>query len=169
MKHRHSTFQRIIATLTAYSFIFYNIATVKLAYADPIVPDGRTQTQLNIQGNVTDITTSTIRGRNAYNSFNKFNVNAGNVANLHVPGSAANLLNLVHGHASNINGVLNAYKNGSIGGNIFFANPHGIVVGASGGVMGGARTMATPTAICSSPCRRSPAWSGLRCGFRTRS
>jgi filamentous hemagglutinin family protein len=146
MEHRYSTSQRVIATLTAYSFIFYNIFSVRLIYADQIIPDGRTQTNLSIQGNVTDITTSTIRGINAYNSFDKFNVNTGNIANLHVPGSANNLLNLVHGQASSIDGVLNAYKNGSIGGNVFFANPHGIVVGASGVVNVGSLAMSTPTA-----------------------
>ena len=94
-----------------------------MAYADQIVTDGRTQTHLNIVNNVTDVTTATIRGKNAYNSFSKFDVYSGNIANLHVPNSASNLLNLVHGQASNIDGVLNAYKNGSIGGNVFFAIP----------------------------------------------
>jgi filamentous hemagglutinin family protein len=146
MRSHYSKTQRLIAALTNYFFIFANIVTANFVYAEQIVPDGRTQTQLNIQGNVTDIKTSTIHGINAYNSFNKFNVNSGNIANLHVPGSATNLLNLVHDQASSIDGILNAYKNGSVGGNVFFANPHGIVVGASGLVNVGSLTVSTPTA-----------------------
>ena len=43
-------------------------------HAASIVPDGRTQTQVTVNGSVTDVTTQTIRGINAYNSFSRFNV-----------------------------------------------------------------------------------------------
>jgi filamentous hemagglutinin family protein len=115
------------------------------AIAQQIVPDGKTATKLAIQGNVTDVTTSTINGANAYNSFSTFNVYQGNVVNLHVPVNAANLLNLVHGQVSSIDGILNAYQNGRIGGNVYFANPHGFLVGSSGVINVGALTVMTPT------------------------
>ncbi|MCM2265025.1 MAG: leukotoxin LktA family filamentous adhesin, partial [Desulfuromonadales bacterium] len=117
----------------------------QVAWAQQIVPDGRTQTQLGVNGNVTDVTTGTIRGVNAFNSFSKFDVYQGNIVNLHVPGQATNLLNLVHDQASHIDGILNAYKNGLIGGNVYFANPHGIMVGAGGVVNVGSLTLLTPT------------------------
>jgi filamentous hemagglutinin family protein len=117
----------------------------QVAWAQQIVPDGRTQTQIDINGNTTDVTTGTLHGVNAINSFSKFDVYQGNIVNLHVPGQATNLLNLVHGQVSQIDGILNAYKNGAIGGNVYFANPHGIVIGAGGVVNVGSLTLITPT------------------------
>jgi filamentous hemagglutinin family protein len=113
--------------------------------AQSIVTDGRTQTQVAVSGSVTDITTQTIRGANAYNSFSKFNVDSGYTVNLHLPGQTSNLLNLVHGERSYINGLVNAYKNGQIGGNVFFFNPHGAVVGSQGVLNVGSLTLAAPT------------------------
>lgn len=116
------------------------------ALAQSIAIDGRTQTQVSVNGAVTDITTQTIYGINAYNSFTRFNVDAGNTVNLHLPGATSNLLNLVHGQQSYINGLVNSYKNGQIGGNVYFFNPHGIVVGSGGVLNVGSLTLATPTA-----------------------
>ncbi len=115
------------------------------AHAAGIVADGRTQTQVMVNGAITDITTQTMRGANAFNSFSKFNVETANTVNLHLPGQTSNLLNLVHDETSYINGLVNAYKGGKIGGNVFFFNPHGIVVGAGGVLNVGSLTLATPT------------------------
>jgi filamentous hemagglutinin family protein len=115
------------------------------ALAQSVVTDGRTQTQLSVNGATTDITTQTIRGPNAFNSFSRFNVEAANTVNLHLPSQTSNLLNLIQGEQSNINGLVNAYKGGQIGGNVFFLNPQGIVVGAEGVLNAGSLTMVTPT------------------------
>lgn len=111
-----------------------------------IVPDGRTQTQVSVSGSVTDISTQTVRGANAYNSFQTFNVNTGQTVNLYLPGQTSNLLNLVHGERSYINGLLNSYQNGQIGGNVYFFNPYGLIVGAQGVINVGSLTLSTPTA-----------------------
>lgn len=110
-----------------------------------IVPDGRTQTSVAVSGNVSDVTTATTNGENAYNSFSEFSVFADNVVNLHLPGSTENLLNLVHDQATSIDGMLNAIKDGQVGGNVYFANPHGFVVGANGVVNVGSLSVSTPT------------------------
>ncbi|MDO9281267.1 MAG: leukotoxin LktA family filamentous adhesin [Methylotenera sp.] len=115
------------------------------AFADNITPDGRTQTQLTVNGSVTDITTRTVQGVNALNSFHRFNIGNGQTVNLYLPTGTANLLNLVHDERSYFDGVLNAYKDGRIGGNVYFLNPHGMVVGAGGVLNVGSLTMATPT------------------------
>lgn len=115
------------------------------AMAQGITPDGRTQTQLSVNGSVTDITTRTVHGANAFNSFTTFNVNAGSTVNMHLPGQTTNLLNLVHGERSYINGLLNAYQNGQLGGNVFFFNPHGVIVGQQGVLNVGSLTIATPS------------------------
>lgn len=113
--------------------------------ASTIVPDGNTQTKVSTSGNVTNVTTSTVNGNNAYNSFSSFNVNSGSAANLYLPNGTSNLLNLVNSQAVNIGGMLNAIEDGKIGGNVFFADPYGVIVGASGVVNVGSFTALTPT------------------------
>jgi len=116
-----------------------------LAAAPQIVTDGRTDTRLQINGNLTDVRTNTIRGDKAFNSFDRFDVHRGNTVNLHLPGNTDHLLNLVHGKRSDIHGILNSYKNGGIGGNVYFANPFGVVIGQSGQVNVGSLHLSTPS------------------------
>lgn len=138
---RFVTVRKIVAVFTAHCLLGSNI----VLGAAQILSDGNTRTTLHVQGNVTDVSTATIRGNNAYNSFHKFDVYRGNVVNLRVPDGTSNLLNLVHDHATRIDGTLNAYKDGTIGGNVYFANPHGIVVGQQGVVNVGSLHASTPT------------------------
>ncbi|MDR3050004.1 MAG: leukotoxin LktA family filamentous adhesin, partial [Elusimicrobiota bacterium] len=75
-----------------------------------------------------------------------FDLANGDKANLILPSNTDNLVNMVTGNnKSFIDGTLNAYKNGKIGGNVFFLNPNGIIIGATGIVNVGALTLATPT------------------------
>ncbi|MEM6496938.1 MAG: leukotoxin LktA family filamentous adhesin, partial [Pseudomonadota bacterium] len=113
--------------------------------ANRIVTDGRSQTQVQINGTQTDIRTSTQRGGNAFNSFSHFQVGRGNTVNLHVPGQANNLINIVRDSQTSINGTLNGYQSGTIGGNVYFATPNGFVVGKSGTINVGSLTVATPS------------------------
>ncbi|MEE4354548.1 MAG: leukotoxin LktA family filamentous adhesin, partial [Desulfatiglans sp.] len=137
---KHNRFRYVVSIITIYSFMFFNVAS-----AQQIVVDGQTKTRLTVNQNVTDVTTSTIYGQNAFNSFSEFNVYQGNVVNLHVPDSAGNLLNMVYDSQTNIDGILNSYHNGRIGGNVYFANPHGFVVGSGGVVNVGSLTAIAPT------------------------
>lgn len=111
-----------------------------------ITPDGRTQTAVAVTGTVSDVTTATVRSSNAFNSFSIFNVGAGDTVNLHLPAGTQNLINLVRDQQTSIYGILNAIKDGKIGGNVWFANPHGFLVGSTGVVNLGSLTIATPTA-----------------------
>ncbi|WP_372656933.1 leukotoxin LktA family filamentous adhesin, partial [Hydrogenophaga sp.] len=115
------------------------------ASAQAIVVDGRTQTQVSVNGAVTDVSTQTVRGPTGFNSFSRFNVESATTVNLHLPDQTRNLLNLVHDEQSSIHGMVNAYQDGHIGGNVFFLNPHGIVVGKQGVLNVGSLTLATPT------------------------
>lgn len=114
-------------------------------FAQMIVTDGRTDTTVTQNGNTYDVTTSTVSGNTGFNSFSKFDVYENTTANMYLPDGTQNLVNLVNGPQSNINGVLNAYKNGQIGGNVFFLNPNGIMIGAGGVVNVGSLTLLTPT------------------------
>ena len=115
------------------------------AWAQAIQTDGRTLTTVTTVGAVTDVRTGTVSGQTGFNSFKSFSVDAGHTANLHVPGGALNLVNIVRDTRTDIHGTLNAIRDGRIGGNVYFANPHGFVVGAGGIVNVGALSVSTPT------------------------
>lgn len=111
-----------------------------------IVPDGRTATTVTTNGSVSTVTTNTVSGPNAFNSFSQFRIGAGNTGNLILPNGTSNLINLMNSNdPAVINGVLNSYKNGQIGGNVYFAAPGGFVVGRTGVVNVGSLNVSTPT------------------------
>ncbi|HET8791058.1 MAG TPA: hypothetical protein VFM75_07595, partial [Modicisalibacter sp.] len=66
-----------------------------LALANTITPDGRTATVVDVNGTLTNITTGTVRGANAFNSFRDFQITSGNTVNLRLPRGTDNLINLV--------------------------------------------------------------------------
>ncbi|MCQ2370874.1 MAG: leukotoxin LktA family filamentous adhesin [Akkermansia sp.] len=111
-----------------------------------ITPDGRTATQVIQSGNVYDVYTNTVRGNTGFNSFSTFDVYADTTANLHLADGTGRLINVVRDSSSHIDGVLNSYKDGRIGGDVYFLNPHGIIVGKSGVINVGSISMSTPTA-----------------------
>ena len=111
-----------------------------------ITADGRTATNISVSGNTKDITTQTISGVNAFNSFEQFSVLEGQTVNLHLPQGTANLVNTVTGETrTEIQGTLNSLlANGEIGGNVFLMNPNGILVGETGTINVGALGLSTP-------------------------
>lgn len=116
------------------------------AMAQSIIPDGRTLTDVESAGGVTTVTTSTTRGQNAFNFFSEFNVESGITANMMLPDGTVNLINLVRGNQTVVDGVLNSIKDGSIGGNVYFANPNGFLISSTGIVNVGSLSLSTPTA-----------------------
>jgi len=79
----------------------------------------------------------------AYNRFKEFDLNQGHIANLRF-GEASTLANLVNKQI-NINGIVNAVKNGNIDGHLIFLSPDGIAVGSSGVINAGQFTGLVPT------------------------
>ena len=123
----------------------FGVACPPFALAQTVIrPDGRTQTTVGNAGSTYSVSTATQTGSNAFNSYSAFSVGAGNTVNMYVPSSAINLINIVRDQRTDIYGVLNAIKDGRIGGNVWFANPHGFVVGAGGVVNVGSLTVTTP-------------------------
>src|SRR5579871_5914240 len=116
------------------------------AQANTIIPDGRTLTHVDLSGGATNITTATIHNGTGLNSFSQFRVGTGNTVNLQVPDNADKLLNIVRDGPVFIDGILNGYKDGKIGGDIYFADSHGFVVGPNGTVNAASLTVRTPTA-----------------------
>ncbi|WP_224823227.1 leukotoxin LktA family filamentous adhesin [Cognatishimia sp. MH4019] len=116
------------------------------ADAQMIVTDGVSATLVDTNGNITDITTSTVRDGSAFNTFSKFDVDAGKTVNVYQPGSAQRVISVVNGSAASmINGTLNGHIGipgaSTIGGNHFFVNPNGFVVGAGGVINAGNLTL----------------------------
>ncbi|MDD1526699.1 leukotoxin LktA family filamentous adhesin [Bradyrhizobium sp. WBOS7] len=138
---------RSMSLLCAMQMIFLPVYSVRgqAQTANVIVPDGRTGTSLQTSGSVTNVTTSTVSGNNAFNSFSQFSVGQGNTVNLQLPTGTQNLVNIVRDAPVYVNGTLNSYMNGAIGGNVYFADPKGFVVGRSGVVNVGSLNVSTPT------------------------
>ncbi len=108
----------------------------------------KTDTNIVTNGNITDITTNTaIKGGTVgVNTFGKFNVSKGDIVNLNLINGQNKLVNLIYDSSpSQINGIINSYMNGKIGGNVLFANPNGFVIGADGVFNVGSLTLMTPT------------------------
>ncbi|WP_049823998.1 leukotoxin LktA family filamentous adhesin, partial [Bradyrhizobium sp. WSM2254] len=138
---------RSMSLLCAMQMVFLPVFSVRLQAqtANVIVPDGRTGTSLHTSGSVTNVTTSTVSGNNAFNSFSQFSVGQGNTVNLQLPTGTQNLVNIVRDAPVYVNGTLNSYMNGAIGGNVYFADPKGFVVGRSGTVNVGSLNVSTPS------------------------
>ena len=79
----------------------------------------------------------------AYNRFQQFALDAGQIANLKF-GDASTLANLVNNQVT-INGIVNAVKGGAIDGHLIFLSPTGIAVGPSGVINAGQFTGIVPT------------------------
>lgn len=146
---RKRLFRQIAASIAAMQLL--SGFGMDYAYASNITIDNRTATQVDVNGNVTNIHTDTFRGQNAFNSFKDFNVANGEIVNLHFSNikgmmTAVNLLNYVSGgKMSTIDGMLNGIKDGRIGGNVYFLNPKGMMVGSTGIINVGKLTSVTPS------------------------
>src|ERR1700712_394481 len=140
---------RLVSLLAIEQMVFLPFLTLDVRAqpitANQIVTDGRTATSVQTSGNVTSVTTSTVSGANAFNSFSQFGVGQGNTVNLYTPNGAQNLINIVRDAPAYVNGTLNSYANGKIGGNVYFADPYGFVVGKSGTVNVGSLNVSTPS------------------------
>ncbi len=116
------------------------------AFAQNIItPDGRTQTNVAVSGSVTTITTGTVSAGAGYNSFSRFEQAAGTTVNMHLPQNTGALVNIVRDGPVVIDGILNSYRNGQIGGHVYFSDSAGFTVGPNGVVNTGQLTVNTPT------------------------
>ena len=109
-----------------------------------ILADGRTKTIITTTGNTSRISTKTVSGDVGFNTFSDFQQAAGTRVDLLVPDGAGSLVNIVK-NGIIINGELNSFMNGEIGGNVFFSSSKGFIVGQNGRVNVGSLTVNTPT------------------------
>ena len=97
-------------------------------------------------GNVYNVYAQEIakKGDFGVNRFDKFNIDNGHIANMHFNQKGqttyvSNLVNLVNSRI-NVNGTVNAIKNGKIDGNLYFISPKGMAVGPTGVINAGSLT-----------------------------
>jgi hypothetical protein len=118
------------------------------ASSSEIVPTAGSGTSVNSSGNLHEITTTKISGGNAFNQFDKFKLDANNIANMYFGAKTSNnngnLFNFVK-EKIDVNGTVNAVKNNKIGGNLYFISPDGMAVGTSGVINTGALHVIVPT------------------------
>ena len=80
-----------------------------------------------------------IHNGTGFNRFEKFTLDKGHIANMkfeNESASASKLYNFVKDEI-NVNGTVNALKNGTIGGHMIFVSPKGMVIGSSGVINAG--------------------------------
>lgn len=144
-KSKYTLSQKIISAVTAAGFIMQPI----VGFAGQIIrQDG---TVLNPVNGVTDIWADKVVGNAAVNVFDKFQLDAGKIANMYfnthgnTNPDKDNLVNFVNDRID-INGTVNAIQNKQIGGNLFFLSKDGMAVGKSGVINTGSLYVMTPTA-----------------------
>lgn len=105
---------------------------------------------VSAESGVYNIYAQKLHGDIAINEFAKFQLDANDIANLYfhkqgetINADAGNLLNFVNTRID-INGTVNAIRNGTIGGNLFFLSPEGMAVGKSGVINTGALYVMAP-------------------------
>ena len=131
-------YQRLFSNSTRYitaiilaALLFYNGTGTNLLQAQvvtTITPDATlpTNTEIQANGNIRNITAGTEIGSNLFHSFQDFSVGNGDTANFVAPGGIANILSRVTGtNVSNIFGQLRSDSSA----NLFFLNPNGVVFG----------------------------------------
>lgn len=120
------------------------------AYAGSIerisgVPNDLTKTYLQGSDKVADIYAEQASGTVGLNRFETFNVDSDQIANLHFRAYNGNtvldtLVNTVNSRIE-INGYVNAIRNGKIDGNLYFISPQGMIVGTTGVINAGSLTV----------------------------
>lgn len=105
---------------------------------------------VSAESGVYNIYAQKLHGDIAINEFAKFQLDANDIANLYfhkqgetINADAVNLLNFVNTRID-INGTVNAIRNGTIGGNLFFLSPEGMAVGKGGVINTGALYVMAP-------------------------
>ena len=125
------------------------LAAMGLGLAGPLwaasnITPGWSHTQVTSNNGVHNITTDAVNGAVGINKFEKFDVVAKEIANLKFR-SASHLLNFVNDKIT-VNGTVNAVKDGTVGGNLYFISSQGMMVGSTGVINAGSLTVAVPKA-----------------------
>ncbi|MBP5736866.1 MAG: leukotoxin LktA family filamentous adhesin, partial [Acidaminococcaceae bacterium] len=114
-----------------------------------VLPDNQKNTVVNNNGVYDVYTQRVISGKLGVNQFDKFTLSGGNIANMHFQTKggalkADSLVNLVQARID-VQGTVNAIKDGRIDGNLFFISPNGMTLGSTGVINAGRFAAFAPT------------------------
>lgn len=127
----------------ALSFSFF-VFGAQTSYASTITGDKNFNTNVSQSGNNINISGGIAGGSNTnILHFYDFNLSQGDIANLIMGFGVDRYVGLVDKQII-INGILNSIKNGTIGGDVMFVSPEGMLVGSSGIVNMGSLQLVTP-------------------------
>ncbi len=138
----------LLCAFMNYMSLFAYVSASEITKYDALPTDTTIDRRIEQNNAIFDIKTSTAvkNGTIGINTFSKFNVSQGDTVNLNLIDQQNKLVNLVFdSSASQIDGIVNSYVNGQIGGNVLFANPNGFVIGQNGVFNVGSLTLMTPT------------------------
>lgn len=114
------------------------------SYATTITPDANFSTNVSTSGNTTSISGGIEAGSSTnILHFYDFNLSQGDIANFIMGFGVNKYVGLVDKQIV-INGILNSFKNGTIGGDVMFVSPEGMLVGQSGILNVGSLQLVTP-------------------------
>ncbi len=130
-QHLISNATRHVTAISVAVLLFFNGAEPNLLQAQvvtTITPDATLPTNSVIQpnGNIHNITAGTDIGSNLFHSFQDFSVGNGDTANFVASGGTANILSRVTG--SNVSNIFGQLRSNSAA-NLYFLNPNGVVFG----------------------------------------
>ncbi|WP_026766966.1 leukotoxin LktA family filamentous adhesin [Selenomonas ruminantium] len=130
-----------ILSVIAVAGMFSLPALTTHAQNDIAKADNANAGTISKNGQVTDILADQVVNNIAINRFKSFQLDQGNIANLYFGttksgASASTLMNFVDSKVD-VNGTLNAIRNGRVDGNLYFLSPSGIAIGANGVINAG--------------------------------
>jgi filamentous hemagglutinin family protein len=139
---KQTYFFRILYTCVCSCGFLYTTSEISLSQ---VTPDGTVNTQVNQNGNVSEIIGGETRGGNLFHSFQNFSISTGNEAFFKNADTISNIFfRVTGGNISNIDGLIRANGNA----NLFFVNPNGIIFGENASLnIGGSFVASTANKI----------------------
>ncbi len=123
------------------SFCLLSSSFSPTAYAAVKVLEDKYSHTVNKSGDTYTVSNQRVGGKDALNFFEEFSIARPETANLML-GTADRQINMVRQHMD-VQGIINAFKDGKIGGDVHFISPNGISIGKTGIINVGRLTLGT--------------------------
>ncbi len=136
----------VIATAVAGALVSAGASANGLTQSNITAQAGWDHTTIINTNGKFDVTTDRVVHGIGENRFERFELKAGNIANLHHGAGSDKLVNFVN-QKIKIDGTVNSIVGSQVGGELFFVSPYGMTVGTSGVINTGSLTAIAPEAL----------------------